>query len=85
MRDEIDDREREPDLSDRATQREAELRDDAIAAIVAHLPSGPGLAECRLCGEPICPRRREALPGVETCVDCQAELDDAEFRNHRGY
>ena len=40
---------------------------------------GPGSAasrtHCAECEEPIPERRREALPGVQLCVDCQAERD----------
>jgi len=32
---------------------------------------------CDLCGNPIPLARREAVPGVETCIDCQR---DEEFR-----
>ena len=48
---------------------------DAIAAARARMPSGESAAECDDCGEPIPKRRREALPGVRTCVACQAERD----------
>lgn len=48
---------------------------DAVASARARMPSGPGLAECEECGEPIPERRREALPGVRTCVTCQSARD----------
>lgn len=60
----------------RAIDRAAELQAAEAAAGVrrvrARLPDGPGRADCAGCGDPIPERRREALPGVETCVDCAA-------------
>jgi phage/conjugal plasmid C-4 type zinc finger TraR family protein len=50
---------------------------DAIAAARARMPRGDAAEECDDCGEPIPPRRRTALPGVRTCVACQAERDKA--------
>jgi RNA polymerase-binding transcription factor DksA len=32
---------------------------------------------CVECAEPIGPARLHALPGVQTCVRCQADLDDS--------
>lgn len=41
-------------------------------------PTGkPSLEWCDNCGNPIPQARREAVPGVELCVDCQR---DEEFR-----
>jgi phage/conjugal plasmid C-4 type zinc finger TraR family protein len=50
---------------------------DAVAAARARLPAGEGEIWCVECGEEIPERRRAALPGVRTCVTCQAELDRA--------
>ena len=50
---------------------------DAIAAARARMPAGEAAKECDDCGEPIPPKRREALPGVRTCVACQSERDKA--------
>ncbi len=33
--------------------------------------------ECRICDTPIPFERRCALPGVQTCVDCQSDLEKA--------
>ena len=38
---------------------------------------GESAEECDDCGEPIPKKRREALPGVRTCVACQTERDKA--------
>jgi phage/conjugal plasmid C-4 type zinc finger TraR family protein len=50
---------------------------DAVAAARARMPLGDSAEECDDCGERIPKRRREALPGVRTCVACQAERDKA--------
>ena len=50
---------------------------DAVAAARLRLPAGESAEDCDDCGEPIPPRRQEALPGVRTCVACQAERDKA--------
>lgn len=48
---------------------------DAVLAARARIPGGESAEECDDCGEPIPSRRRAALPGVRTCVACQAERD----------
>ncbi len=48
---------------------------DAVLGARARLPRGPGETHCVECGEPIPEGRRRAVPGVRTCVACQAELD----------
>ena len=48
---------------------------DAVSAARARLPAGESLSHCEDCGEPIPPRRREALAGVRTCVSCQSTRD----------
>jgi phage/conjugal plasmid C-4 type zinc finger TraR family protein len=48
---------------------------DAIAAARQRLPAGESAEECDDCGEPIPAKRRQAVPGVRTCVACQAERD----------
>jgi phage/conjugal plasmid C-4 type zinc finger TraR family protein len=50
---------------------------DAVAAARARMPHGEAVEECDDCGEPIPAKRRAALPGVRTCVACQAERDKA--------
>ena len=70
------------DPFDRATEREEELRADALAAQarragLAGKTAADSAARCRICDEPIPEARRRALPGVQTCVDCQADLERA--------
>ena len=49
---------------------------DAVNRARAQLSANTDTAtECDDCGEPIPKRRREALPGVRTCVACQSERD----------
>jgi len=48
---------------------------DAIKRARAQLPAGPSLSHCEECGEAIPEARRQAVPGVRLCVQCQAEAD----------
>jgi phage/conjugal plasmid C-4 type zinc finger TraR family protein len=48
---------------------------DAVQLARLRMPAGESARECDDCGEPIPRRRREALPGVRTCVACQSERD----------
>ncbi len=38
-------------------------------------PVGESLTHCAECGEEIPEARREAVPGVKICIDCQEERD----------
>ncbi len=48
---------------------------DAVLRARADAPRGPSATHCDECGEPIPKARREALPGVRTCVACQSGRD----------
>ena len=48
---------------------------DAVLAARARMPAGESALYCDDCGEDIPERRRLALAGVRTCVQCQAERD----------
>ena len=48
---------------------------DAVQAARSRMPSGESEPFCKECGEPIPQRRREALPGVKTCIECQSGRD----------
>ncbi|HEV8407841.1 MAG TPA: DksA/TraR family C4-type zinc finger protein [Sphingomicrobium sp.] len=50
---------------------------DAVLRARALAPKGQSALECDDCGEPIPKKRREALPGVRTCIACQAGRDKA--------
>ena len=60
---------------------------DAVMSARASMPAGESETHCVECGEPIPERRRTAVPGVQTCVACQAERDakpKASVINRRG-
>ena len=60
---------------------------DSVWAARARLPSGESALECVECGEDIPERRRIALLGVKTCVQCQSLRDRRvthELFNRRG-
>lgn len=48
---------------------------DAVLAARAAMPAGESAEDCAICGDDIPEARRRALPGVRTCVACQAERD----------
>ena len=48
---------------------------DAVQFARARLPAGPAEPYCEECGEIIPQARRQALPGVRTCVPCQTSRD----------
>ena len=50
---------------------------DAVLGARARMPAGEGSEFCDEGGTTIPERRRAALPGVRTCVACQAERDKA--------
>lgn len=65
---------RAPDICDQAQDLEERMRDEAIERNRWHR-SGMTAAECKRCGAAIAQARRDALPGVKTCVQCAAELE----------
>ena len=65
--------------------------DDTITEAVKfarkNIPIGESLKFCMECGEEIAERRRLAIKGVKTCVECQSEKDaqpKPESFNRRG-
>ena len=57
---------------------------DAVRRAQSRLSRGPGLAYCAECGAEIPRARREAVPGVRLCVDCQ-ERSDRQGGTFSGY
>ncbi len=61
---------------------------DAITRVQSQLPRGPSLTHCAECDAEIPDARRDAMPGVRLCVQCQGERDreTAQFSgyNRRG-
>ncbi len=54
----------------------------------SRLPRGESATHCEECGDPIPEARRNAIPGVRYCVECQSELEKSikavELYNRRG-
>ncbi|MDX1431172.1 MAG: DksA/TraR family C4-type zinc finger protein [Gammaproteobacteria bacterium] len=49
--------------------------EDGVKRARDQLPQGKSLTHCEQCGASIPAARREAVPGVRLCVDCQSERD----------
>lgn len=49
--------------------------EDSIGLARSQIPSGASLTYCAECAEPIPQARRDALPGVRLCIECQTQLD----------
>jgi len=49
--------------------------EDAVNRARSNLPKGESLRNCEECDAVIPTARREAVPGVRLCVNCQAEHD----------
>jgi phage/conjugal plasmid C-4 type zinc finger TraR family protein len=48
---------------------------DEVMRARARMPTGTGQTHCMECGEEIPQARRNALPGVRTCIACQSASD----------
>jgi phage/conjugal plasmid C-4 type zinc finger TraR family protein len=59
--------------------------DDAVRKARGELPSGESLSICEDCGSDITQARREALPGVRRCVNCQTAFDLKRRERNVGY
>lgn len=75
--------------SDTAVTEQIEASiDDEVKRARQNVPCGSSLVYCEECGEEIAAARREALPGVRLCIDCQEEADKeqkaASLYNRRG-
>lgn len=62
---------------------------DAIEQAKSRMPKGESLTHCEECDAEIPEKRRQAIPGVRLCVQCQSELDeqnnkDLSLFNRRG-
>jgi phage/conjugal plasmid C-4 type zinc finger TraR family protein len=49
--------------------------EDAVQRARSQLPKGESLTHCEECDAPIPEARRQAVPGVRLCVNCQAQED----------
>lgn len=57
---------------------------DGIQRARSRLPAGESLHACESCGAEIPEARRQAVPGVRLCVQCQ-EAEDKSAVNNPGY
>jgi phage/conjugal plasmid C-4 type zinc finger TraR family protein len=48
-------------------------------------PNGVSAHDCAVCLEPISRARRAAVPGVQTCIECQIEIEHAEHVANGGH
>lgn len=71
------------DIADRADpniqQNEARSLSVALQPPASIQPGIASAIECRHCNEPIPQARREALPGVQLCVDCANRIERGAF------
>ena len=58
--------------------------EDAVKRARSRLPRGESLLQCEECDAEIPEGRREALPGVRLCVECQSARDRNDAP-HAGY
>ncbi len=58
--------------------------EDAVNRARDQLPRGESLKNCEKCDATIPTARREAVPGVRLCINCQGERDK-EAVHHSGY
>lgn len=70
------------DMFDRASKTEEEFREDARKeqarrAGLDGMTVDDSAEFCRVCEDPIPQGRREAYPGTQTCVVCQADIERA--------
>lgn len=62
---------------DAATEQMQDTLDDAVQRVRSQLPVGESARECSECGDLIPEGRRQALPGVQLCISCQEQRDQA--------
>jgi phage/conjugal plasmid C-4 type zinc finger TraR family protein len=69
-------------------QIEASIQDELARLKARRGPVGDSLTHCADCEEPIPQARREAMPGVKLCIECQQERQSAQTQrggiNRRG-
>lgn len=56
-------------------QIEDSIKDELARIQSRQQPRGESLGHCLECGEPIPEKRRQLVPGVKFCVECQQERD----------
>jgi len=63
------------DIADRAQNEMYWTRRAIEHKYLAITPTLPSARHCVECGDPIPEARRQAVPGVQLCVECQQEAD----------
>ncbi len=58
-------------------QIDASIQDENARMKTHRAPQGDSRSHCADCGEPIPEARRQAIPGVKRCIDCQQDRDGA--------
>lgn len=58
-------------------QIEASVNDELARLKARKVLVGESLTHCAECEEPISEARRNAIPGVKLCIECQQERDEA--------
>ncbi|WP_293576580.1 DksA/TraR family C4-type zinc finger protein [Phaeobacter sp.] len=58
-------------------QIEALISDELARMRARSAPMGESFTHCADCEEPIPEPRRQAIPGVKLCIDCQQDRDGA--------
>ncbi len=58
-------------------QIEASIQDELARMKARKALQGESLTHCAECEEPIPEARRDAIPGVKLCIDCQQDRDSA--------
>ena len=56
-------------------QIDASIEDELTRMRARRAPQGESLTHCAECEEPIPEARRQALPGVKLCIECQQARD----------
>lgn len=64
-----------PDEIDRDQEFNEQRLEDMIEQSRFRPGNTPSLTHCRLCGTPIPEKRRQAIPGVSTCTECQTSVE----------
>lgn len=69
------------DVFDLGQARDEEMRSDALAEQARRhpMPTGESARICKFCDEPIPEDRRRAIRGVQTCIECQTDIEKRGF------
>jgi len=71
------------DIADQGNEQAEYLLEVALARR-PKLPTWPSAEDCESCGVDIPQARREAVPGCQTCIECQTLIDKRDAGVRRG-